>query len=234
MKRLKYISASIFVIVFCIGSITSCKKEAVEPRIDFTASALQANVGDTITFTVHGPADGFSIYTGDAGHQFEFSRYVLTKGQDIEKEIVYLTAADFDSLSNSGLVTSDSILTLIRGMIGVRYEGRSHPEELIKEFYNYEISWSTLLYPIVDHFTVEQFRGMPSGGYSTGVALDPEMNPRIFRYAFDNPGTYTVNLLATNVGRKIFDGNGYNPDRVTTESEYDRKTVVKQVTIKVN
>lgn len=227
---MKYLISATFLIVM----ISSCKKDAVAPDVTLSASKTEINAGDTVAFTVNGIADGFAIYTGDAGHQFEYSRYVLTKDKDIEKEIVYLTQADFDTLSASGLVTSDSILNLIRGMIGIKYEGRSHPEELIKEFYNYDVSWTNTLYPIVDHFTIEHFTGMPAGGYATGVALDPEVYPRVYKYKYASAGTYIVNLLATNVGRKNFDGDGYNPDRVTSESEYDKNTVIKTITIKVN
>lgn len=71
-------------------------------------------------------------------------------------------------------------------------------------------------------------------GYAAGVALDPEASPRIYKYNYAKPGTYIVNLLATNVGRKKFAGNGYNSDRVTDESEYDRNTIIKTLTIQVN
>ena len=220
------------VIVLSTLFFTSCKKDAVTPDVSISASKTRAAVNEVIEFTVTGYADGFAVYTGDADHQFEYSKYVLTKDKDIEKEIVFLTQTGYDGLAASGLLT-DSVLNLVRGLINIKYEGLSHPIELIFEFSNYELQFSPSLPLIQSYFTIEHFVGAPPSGYSKGVALDPEESPRIYRYSYTSPGTYTVNLVATNIGHKKYSPNGYSYNRITDESEYDRNTVIKSIIITV-
>ncbi|WP_018626519.1 DUF5017 domain-containing protein [Niabella aurantiaca] len=221
---------STMVVLLCF--LHSCSREAPVPEVELSASKTTVEPGEEVTFTVTGAADGLAIYTGDAGHEFEFSKYILTKDQDIEKEVVCLTQRGYDSLAASGLL-EDSTLGFIRSLVGTRYNGLSHPTELVLEFTNYELQYDPRLPQLQGYFTIEHFTGAPASGYAAGTALDPESAPVVYRYSYPEVGTYAVRLLATNVGRKKFTPDGYNKNRVTNENEYNRNTQVKTVTITV-
>lgn len=219
----------IFLLLFVAAS---CGKEVAIPDVDLTASKNRVAVNEPVTFTATGTADGFALYTGDAGHEFEYSKYALTKDKDIEKEIVYLTPAGYDSLKVAGLLP-DSVLSVIKSLTGIRYNGLSVPTEKILEFTNYELQFDPVLPQVQAYFTIEHFAGAPLSGYATGVALDPEVVARTYTYAYTAPGAYTVYLLATNVGHKKYTAQGYNENRITSQAEYDRSTQLKSITITV-
>ena len=226
---------TIYTIIFSviIFSIVSCSKSVDAPVVSLTASKTSVAVGEQVHFTVQGDADGLSIYTGDAGHEFENSKYILTRGKDITTEKVFLTQTKFDELKASGLVAKDSILNLIQAMIGKNYEGRSVVDELVKEFYSYEINDGDLA-AITNYFTVEGASTPPTGNYATGVGIDPESDNKVYSYTYRQPGTYTVTLFATSIGRKKYSGNGYQDTRVTYEAEYDRTVALVTITITVS
>ncbi|MGC4231775.1 MAG: DUF5017 domain-containing protein [Niabella sp.] len=226
-------------LLFTVFVLASCSKSVDVPDISFTASKTSVAVGDTVTFTINGLADGFAIYTGDNGHEYEKSRAALTPGKDITTEVVYLTQAKFDEMKAEAKIRDNITperLGKIQAMIGKHYDGMSHVEELIREYHNYEITPGITGYSVADitaFFTVEALP-LPEDGYATGVGIDPNAINKTYSYKYPAAGTYTVTLVATSVGRKNYSGSGYKNARITYDSEYDRTVVTMNITITVN
>ena len=210
----------------------SCKKNVEGPQTDISASKTAVAVGEEVTFTVTGTADGISIYTGDAGHEYEKSKYYLTNGKDITTESVTLSQTKFDEFK-AAAIAHDTIENKIQTMVGKSYNGKSVIEELIREFHSYEITDGALA-NITKYFTVQGAATPPAGGYATGVGVDPEIDNKVYKYKYSTPGTYKVTLFASAIGRKNYTGSGYKNTRVTYDSEYDRTVVTMEITITVS
>lgn len=208
---------------------SSCKKDAAEPEVQFTADLSNIS-SKKITFSITGTADGFSVYTGDAGHEFEKSYIAITEGKEIEKEVVYLTAARFNALKATTIVSDPAILDSIATLIDIKYTGRSAPEFKITLFYDYEVAAAKIA-EIMAYFTVENVTYAPTGGFSTGVALDAGSKTKTYQYTYAAAGTYQATLVATNVGHKKYDRD--RETGLTTASDYDKKYVIKTITITV-
>lgn len=59
--------------------LSSCEKEELVVDVPFSTDKATAKVGETVTFTIGAGADLSSIYTGDAGKDFEKSRINLVE-----------------------------------------------------------------------------------------------------------------------------------------------------------
>ncbi len=77
----------------------------------------------------------------------------------------------------------------------------------------------------------------PEDGFATGFSFkstkaDEDIE---YTYVYSEAGTYTATLVAAFVGRKQYEGDGYQSDRVNTitENEYDIERQIKTVTITI-
>jgi len=218
---------------FCAVSITlliaSCSKDAIEPDIQFTVDKRTVSVDEEVTFTITGRADGMSIYTGDAGHQFEDSYLAVVEDKDVVSETVYLTAEKYEAFKSAAIITNQDVIDSIGTLVGRRFNAQSHPEFLITIFYNYEVSAARIA-EIMEFFTIEKADYVPVDGWSTGIAIDVTARDKVHVHQYGNPGTYTATLVATNTGRRDFKSSNMN---LPHGDDYDRKYVTKTIVITV-
>ncbi|MCV9389291.1 DUF5017 domain-containing protein [Reichenbachiella ulvae] len=74
MKKL--INKSYLILGLLAGVFFSSCEESLEfPDVNFSASETTITAGDTVLFTASSGADLYSIYTGDAGHEYSESVY---------------------------------------------------------------------------------------------------------------------------------------------------------------
>lgn len=101
MKNIfNYKYSFIFLTVF-FSVLSSCKKDTIDiVDVSFTADKTTVAKGEEVTFTFGAGADGLSIYTGDAGKDFQKSRIFLVeqKGYTEEQLRTQLFAERVDSL----------------------------------------------------------------------------------------------------------------------------------------
>jgi hypothetical protein len=219
----------LYISLLSVLLVSSCKKDAVEPEVQFTADLSDIS-NKKVTFSVTGTADGFSVYPGDTGHEFEKSYIAITEGKEIEKEVVYLTTARFNDLKATTIVSDLAILDSIATLIDIRYTGKSAPEFKITLFYDYEVAAAKIA-EIMAYFTIENVPYAPTGGFATGIALDAGSKAKVYQHTYGASGTYQATLVATSVGHKKYDGDSQTG--LTTGSDYDKKYVIKTITITV-
>lgn len=233
-----------------ITLISSCSKSAIEPDLSVTATPSTVAVGEEVTFTIVGSAETFAIYPGDEGHEFKNSYMVITEGKTIDDESVVLNADSVAVIAewllvdiathNEWLETEiDTSLTYIDPAAAIQsltnLAGNNYSS---LETAKYEIS---LFLPemntfeawdkIMEYFTNNSVLLAPEGGFATGMAID--RYEKEFVYKYSQPGTYTATVIATSVGQKKYEGDGYVTDGTASASEYDFAREIKEVTIVV-
>jgi hypothetical protein len=127
----KYFSNNSFLIALLCLMIVSCRKEGIDIiDVAFSADKTTVNKGEEITFTFGAGADALSIYTGDAGRNFDKSRIVLVeqKGYTEDQLRNQLFAERVDSLKEYlvRIPTTPSVPTEFQytgGQLSV-YEGK--------------------------------------------------------------------------------------------------------------
>lgn len=253
MNRTMIDNIKFLVILFAIVTVVGCSKDAIAPEVDITADNVNLQIGETVTFTISGEAETFVVFTGDSMHEFVKSHLYITEGQELDQEVVVLTADSLLSLTpwltlivdnyNGGLdpgaptVSIDAILGNLETLVDKEYtnketaayeaylfltdlngDGIARAQNVARDMVNtYFEDHSVLL--------------APEEGFSTGFAID--RYDKTFEYAYNEAGTYTVTLLATNVGDKKYSGSGYNDDRSSSGDEYDLNRTIKELTITV-
>lgn len=221
----------------------SCEKDAITPDINFTATPTTVEVDETVNFTIAGSAETFVIFNGDTGHEFINSHIAINEGQELNLAKIVLTAEVFSTMTawiqtqiesyNQDAKTpvdEATVFSQLAQMVGVNYVNKEVPK--------YQIS--TTIFPekpnigtnIVDTYFEDQGTLLaPTGGYSTGTALN-RYSPS-FTYAYSQAGVYTATLVATNVSDKNYSGSGSINDRTSSASEYDYFREIKHVIITV-
>ncbi len=234
-----------FTILFVLLTLLSCRKDIESPEISFTADKVNLQVGETVTFNISGDAETFAIFTGDNTHEFSKSHLAVTAGVDVDQEEVVLTADSLVSLTpgltakvynyNDSLVggTPLSVETILGNL-----------ETLVDKKYTNKETAAYEIYLFMEDLGSAEARDMvnlyyenhsvllaPEGGFSIGVAINRD--EKSFEYAYNEPGTYTVTLIATNASYKKYSGSGYQDDRTSSGSEYDLNRTIKEISITV-
>lgn len=57
----------------------SCDNEPIEPVLDVSVTSTVVKVGEEVVFNISHNATALSIYTGDAGHEYNMSQFFITK-----------------------------------------------------------------------------------------------------------------------------------------------------------
>jgi hypothetical protein len=227
-----------------------CEKDVAAPEFSVTASPTTVSVGEPVVFEIDGAAEGFVIYTGDAGHDYANSYAVVTRNRDLDEESYVLEADALNEIRdsvvrvivqfNDGIGPLDTFLTPIDTIAAIMAL-----EELVdREFTNretarYEISlilpsldrFNTWDY-VIDAFTNNSILLEPEGGFSTGEVIDKY--ERSFRYIYREPGTYTATVIATNTGSKKYDNGGLYDKPTTSRDDYDILRTIREIVITVN
>lgn len=66
-------------IIVLLSLFISCNKEPEMPVLDVSVSSTAVKVGEEIVFNITHNATTLSIYTGDAGHEYNMSQFFITK-----------------------------------------------------------------------------------------------------------------------------------------------------------
>jgi hypothetical protein len=101
MKNLFNHKYSFIFLTVCFSVLSSCKKDTIDiVDVPFSASKTTVAKGEEVIFTFGSGADALSIYTGDAGKDFQKSRIFLVeqKGYTEEQLKTQLFAERIDSL----------------------------------------------------------------------------------------------------------------------------------------
>lgn len=240
MNNIKY-----FAILFVLLTFLSCRKDIQSPEISFTADKVNLQVGETVTFNISGDAETFAIFTGDSTHEFSKSHLAVTEGLVVDQEEVVLTA---DSLVNVkpwlalrvdeynatlGGGTPLSVETILGNLETLVDKNYTNKETAAYEAYLFMMDLGSAVARNMVNFYYEDQSVLlaPEGGFSKGEAID--RYKKSFEYAYNEPGTYTVTLIATNASYKKYSGSGYQDDRTSSGSEYDLNRTIKEISITV-
>lgn len=241
INSIKYLT-----ILFVILTMVGCIEDIDSPEISFTADKVNLQVGETVTFNVSGDAETYVIFTGDNMHEFAKSHLALTEGLDVDQEVVVLTADSLETLKpwltervndyNAGLnggtaLDVETILTNIETLVNKNYtnkETAAYESYLFMEELGSNIARNMIDMYYEDHSVLLA----PEEGFSTGVAINRyEKN---YEYAYNEAGTYTVTLIATNVSHKNYSGDGYISNSSASADEYNYEREIKELIITVN
>ncbi|MEM9934937.1 MAG: DUF5017 domain-containing protein [Bacteroidota bacterium] len=242
-----------FILIIMVLFLFSCEEEIVVPDIDFAASSTTINAGESVVFTIDGQADGISLYTGDAGHDFNRSVYVLTQGltdEELHRETTYLTEEGFNDMVAAGLfeqsfldsllvppatsILATDVLEAFRAVIGVEYYALSTAQNILHgDIFGdkFNVDGVGLFMP---YFTVEAADFAPEGGFDKGFSINPFLADKTYMHVYATSGTYEATLVYTNISDKQYSGDGYQTNRVPSGSEYEYDTQTKSITITVN
>lgn len=238
--------ASLFV------ALASCSKdELIEaPIFDFTLSATRVAVGEEVELRIIGSAETFSVFTGDSGREYVNSHLFVNAGQDVDYEDVWLPSANVElvmsHLESAITAHNNSAATDQTRAIIDREEIRRGLQEIANiRFTNSELL-RVRIFDVILELTgvkalseeiVNQYSEnnnlllAPPGGYSSGFAIDRV--EKYFTYSYSTPGTYTITVIGTNVSGKIYSGDGYNTDRVSSGDEYNYARTIREMSITV-
>lgn len=246
MKKIFKFSLILFIVI----GLASCSKdeEVVVPEFDFTLSKTRVAVGEEVELNIIGSAETFSVFTGDAGHQYENSHLVVNDGKDVNYEDVWLPSSAIPGIMahlqtaindhNASTVTDqtraiidpENIKAGLEEIVNIRF---SNSELLRVRIFDVLLELTgvkALSEEIVNLFSEnDNLLLVPDDGYSTGFSID--RNEKIFKYTYSTPGTYTVTVVATNVSGKIHRGDGYNTDRTSRGDEYNYKRTIREMSI---
>ncbi len=249
-KRTRHLPI-IAVMASCLAFLASCSKdEALAP--DFTISVTPGNVavGEAVTIRIDGSAETFSVFTGDAGSDYSKSHASINEGKDIDAEDYWLPADRVDAvmelvntpidwhnekaLTDQGLpvVNKDAVRAAVVAMADIHFDNA----ELIRT------RFMSIVLALSDAKQLsQQFMAFcqnnnavhtPEGGYAKGHAVDRYL--RTLVYSYSAPGTYTITVVGTNTGRKLYNGDGYKTNMVTQANEYGYARLIRTFTITVS
>ncbi|MEZ4905358.1 MAG: hypothetical protein R2822_28150 [Spirosomataceae bacterium] len=74
------------ILLVILLAFTSCDKENIGVDVPFSADKTTVKVGETVKFTIGSGADLSSVYTGDAGKDFEKSRISLVEMKNYSED----------------------------------------------------------------------------------------------------------------------------------------------------
>lgn len=233
-------------ILVALVSIVSCSKDAITPEVTFSVDNSNPQVGENIKFTISGDAETYVVYTGDASHEYDKSYLVITEGKDVDQELVVLSADSLPEIRDyldpivsnyngtvgpNQQISLDNLMTNITTLVGKEYTNKLTAAYEMWEFASG--LQGQVFRDVVDLFFEDNSVLLaPEGGFSTGVAIN--RYDKTLEYSYSEPGTYTVTLIATNVGDKQYSGSGYQDDRTSSGSEYDLGRTIKEIVITVN
>lgn len=171
--------ALLMVVLLC----TSCDKENIGVDVPFSADKATVKVGETVTFSIGSGADLSSIYTGDAGRDFEKSRVSLVEMKNYSEDFLRknLVAERLPDMKEYFLFVPDnpatpSNMSLSSGALSI-YEGKLVP---------WDVSNATLSkYISID---------VPNEPLTFTIKPDKAVLPGMLKYANNN----LVNLGALN------------------------------------
>ncbi len=253
MTRIMIKNIKPLTILLAIMTLVGCSKDIESPETSFTADKVSLLVGETVTFTVTGDAETYVIFTGDNMHDYTKSHLAITEGFDVDQEEVVLTADSLISLTpwfinivdihNASLqpgttpVDANAILGNIETLVDNNYTNK---ETAIYEAYLFMTEFNsaeqgkaqnTAREMVNLYYEDHSVLLAPEEGFSTGFAIN--RYDKTFEYAYNEAGTYTVTLVATNVGDKKYSGSGYSDDRTSSGDEYDLSRTIKELSITV-
>ncbi|MFH4967725.1 hypothetical protein V8G61_05915 [Gaetbulibacter sp. M240] len=239
----KYIKS--FLIGAVVLAFLSCNTDAPEPEVSFTVDNANPQVGETITFTITGGADTYVIYTGDTSHDFANSYLVITAGMDVDQESMVLVADSLPEIRdyleprinsyNAGVGAGqqynlDNVMSNISNLVGKEYSNRLTAAYEIWEYVP-GIQGEEIRNLVDLYFEDNSVLLAPDGGFSTGVAIN--RYETTYTYTYNETGTFTATLIASNVGEKQYSGSGYINDRTSSGNEYDINRAYKELVINV-
>ena len=70
MKKNKYFFSLAFLVTIGVLLITSCSDKLTKPDASFSVDKNSVTAGDTVTFTITGSGDMFTIWTGESKDKF--------------------------------------------------------------------------------------------------------------------------------------------------------------------
>ncbi len=225
-------------------SFTSCVKDELDTWVSVKADKTEVAVNETVNFTISGNAETYVIYSGDTGHDFAKSYLMITQGKKVDQEEYVLSQAQltiwtpiltseinaFNVLNPTAILDANAIIAGITALVDKPFykdTAANRLRQLMPTLKTY-LDCGGL---VTTYFTNKSVLLAPEGGFSTGVALN--RNNLTYSHKFTAIGTYTVTILGTKVGQKIYTGNGYIDDRTSSATEFDYKRNTATVTITV-
>lgn len=237
-------------IVFA-GVVSCSKDELIEaPEFQFTLSAARVAVGEEVELIITGAAETFSVFTGDAGHEYVNSHLVVNDGKDVNYEDVWLPSSAIPAVmthlqtpindhnaststdQTRAIIDPDDIRAGLQAIADIRFTNSELLRVRIFDVLLELTGVKALSEEIVNLYSQnDNLLLAPTGGYSRGFSVD--RNEKIFKYTYSTPGTYTITVVGTNVGGKIHRGDGYNTDRVSSGDEYNYNRTIREMSITV-
>ncbi|MEX0982067.1 MAG: hypothetical protein WD577_05765 [Bacteroidales bacterium] len=241
MKVYKTIMAALFLII-----LVGCEKEEF-PTVTITTDKSSYAVDEEVTFTILGDAETFTIYTGDSLHYYDSSVIVLTEGQIIDQETLWLTQDSLDKVfsvvvaavnkQNKRVADSLKVDTIqvkqqITDLVGKEYYSIQEAQYDLLTILSFLTSYTSTLESCILLYNKDFLYLAPQEGFSTGFVVDRER--KTFTYSYYYPGTFKIVAIATNVSQKQYSGSGYQEEREQSASEYKFYREMDEIAITVN
>ncbi|WP_439130882.1 hypothetical protein [Polaribacter sp.] len=232
------------ILIFTTSILISCSEEDL-PNVGLSISNLEPLAGESLTFTISGSADTFVIFTGDENHDFEKSHIAITTGQDLDQEIIVLVSDSLPKIKDYLI----PFITTYNGNVGINQQYdidnvMSEIATLIDKEYTNKLTAAYEIWEFIPELNGETIRNIvdiffennsvilaPDSGFSTGFAVDKY--EKTLQYTYNNPGTYIVTLIATNLSEKNYSGDGYQNDRTASADEYGIYRTYRELVITV-
>jgi hypothetical protein len=222
---MKNLLKSILISTCVVLVVVSCESDDVSnPDVQFFVDNDNPTVGESLTFSIEGGAETYAIYTGDEGREFQNSNLVVTEGQELDQELVFLSADSIPAITtfiqvrvddynaeNNPDISADEIMNNISTLVGVEYTNKLTAAYEIYLFAP-ELEGFVARNLVDFFFTNESVLLAPPDGFSTGLPVD--RYEKVLEYSYSTPGMYNATLVATNVGNS---SNNYETSYTTKE-----------------
>ncbi len=225
-------------------SIAGCEKAADE--VNFELNTPVPNDSDTtrktFRFSFTGNVEAMVLFSGETGEEFRFSHLWLNS-QDFKEKLqaegAYAGLLEYiyvDPTSSAQGLTSDTFdivyMPLIEDGVSVdycwtiledKYAGREYVRAIKPEI------MSTPYDTVLSVSLSKQNEKLIS--YNTGIPIDA--NLRYVDKQYTEAGSKTATMVGTNVGRKQYEGDGYQTDRRYFVDDYDITHSYQDIEIRV-
>ncbi len=208
--------------------IVSCSDEILVPEFTTSFETVENDsTNRSFTFSFDGEIDLMALYTGDPGHEFRFSSLMLNSQDFIEQlgqegVVVGQCTYQYDNpVYEIGGAVIDTFRVIQMPVNGVDYlwaeiYSKYSDSYYIKRFKSNYLDSVGSLIPETWHIVSSNQSQLEA--YDEGFSVDAKY--KTYTYYYPVAGSYEATMVATNVGQKQFEGDGYQTERYHFLDEY--------------